>query len=173
MAMRLTRRLALLLAVSVGINLFLGGMLAAQWLFHEPPRFAAPPPGGFRAGPFDRQAGRAAIDERYRDAVDEIWLRNGRTFIEKGRAVKRARHAVRDQLLAERFDPEAVQRAREALDQALIEASGFMVAHVIALAEALPPEQRQRYLEASMKRRKGLLRPDGPPPHPPQGPPPQ
>ena len=162
--MRLSRRLALVLAVSLGLNLFLGGMLASQWLFHGAP-FAAHPRGAHPPGPFDREAARNALDEDYRAVVDEIWERNRPSLRQSVRGLREGREAVRRELLADPFDPAALAQAHEALAQRMQTMRGVMEAHVIEIAQALPADQRRRYFEASMRRRPGLAAPFGDPPH--------
>ncbi len=168
MTTRPSRRLALVLAASLGLNLFLGGMMASQWLFHGPP-FSAHPRGAHSPGPFDRKAARAALDEEYRAVVDEIWERNRPSLRQGVRGLRQGREAVKRQLLADAFDPEALKRAHEDLAERMQSMRGVIEAHVLEIAEVLPADQRRLYFEASLRGRSGRLGAFGDPPdHPPR-----
>jgi uncharacterized membrane protein len=140
----LRRRLGLALLVSLGLNLFLGGMVASNWL-----RQAPPPPGP--RGHFDRMAARHAVSPAYRDLVERIWRRNAGELRLRMGAVHEARQTVRRGLVAEPFDRQALARAHAALSARLMDARAAMEANIAEIAAALPPEERQRYFAASLR----------------------
>lgn len=169
MTVRPSRRFALFLAASLGINLFLGGMLASQWLFQRGSPFAAHMLGPPKSGAFDRAAARAALDQEYRAVVDAIWQRNRPALHGYRRQMMEARDAIREKLLTEDFDPEAVLRVQAVLSAKMQEATATVAAHIVEIAQALPPEQRRRYFEAGLRHRLGPAGPfDDPPDHPPR-----
>ncbi len=164
MTMRLSRRLAVVLAVSLALNLFLGGMITAHWLLRGPP----PHERGGRF--FDRHAALQAIGEEHRALVESIWARNEPELRERMHAVRAARREVRRQLMSDPLDREALALAHESLAARAQEAHARMRANIAEIATALPAEARRRYFEASFRRRRhGGDGPFGPPPEGPPG----
>lgn len=158
------RRLAIALVASLALNLFLGGMMTASWLFRE-----EPPPGFPRPGLFDRQAALSAIGEEHRPAIEAIWAKNGPELRRRVRALREARDAIRRQLTADSFDPAALAEAHALLEERGRAAHAAMQANIAEVAAALPDEERQRYFEATRRRpfkgpKGGFF---GPPPEPP------
>lgn len=161
MTMRLSRRLAVVLAASLALNLFLGGMLTAHWLFRGPP----PHERGGRF--FDRQAALEAIDAEHRAGVQAILARNEPELRARMRAVREARREVRRQLMGDPIDHEALAQAHAELAARGQEAHARMQANVAEIAAALPAAERRRFFEASFKRRRHERPgPFGPPPAP-------
>lgn len=146
-----SRKLALALALSVALNMFLLGVLVARiGLMHRPP--AGPHPVLFHA------------DEAFRGdepRVKRILMAHKEGVTTHWRAARDARRKVRAALEAEPFDRarlerelaglrEETQRSQEALHRAFLD-----------LATEATPEQRRRLGRSLVFSRRG--RPEGPP----------
>lgn len=150
----ITRRIAIALAASIGLNLFLGGMIASAWIAkrtHEPrdARIAGV------AGPFDLRRGVAELDPSSRDIVREVRRRHGESLRQAGRQMREDRRAVRQALMAEEIDRAELDAAlagmRRSMDAAQVEMHGALA----DIAMALGPEERRRFLRAALNRRHG------------------
>lgn len=144
MSTRWSRRLAAVLLVSLGLNLFLGGVLVSRWVVEPPPTHDE---RAFR--PFDRRAGLEVLTPAERETVAAIWRDNRREIRRAARGVGDARRALRAALIAEPFDPAAVDAAQRDLAARVERVRAVMTGHLIEIAAALPPEQRRRYFEAT------------------------
>ena len=134
--MRLTRRLSVLLMISVGINLFLAGMLVTQWLTATPMDMG---------GPFNRPAAEAALGAEHREVVQRIWSDNHAGMLDKLRQARRIRQQIKQQLDAESFDKAALERSFASLRDIMVPVGSDIFATIVEIAEALPVEERRRY----------------------------
>lgn len=134
--MRMTRRLSVLLMISVGINLFLAGMLVTQWLTAAPMDMA---------GPFNRHAAEAALSKEHRAVAQRIWAENHSAMLDKLRKARRVRQDIKRQLDAETFDKPALEQSFATLRDIMVPVGTDIFATVVEIAEALPLEERRRY----------------------------
>lgn len=151
---RVTRRLAIGLAVSVGFNLFLGGMIASAWIAkrtYEPHRASI---AGL-AGPFDLRRGVAELDPSSRDIVRQISARHRETLHQAGREMREARRAVREALTADEIDRAELDAALAGMRRSMDAAQVEMHSALADIAMALGPDERQHFLRAALSRRHG------------------
>jgi uncharacterized membrane protein len=137
-----SKKLGWALAVSIGINLFVVGVLAARWLHPWAPGVhgdhGAPHRGGhllFRAGEAfggDREKVQATL-EAHRKELRAQW-RNTRT----------ARRRVHEALEAEPFDPEALEGALKELRRQTELSQEILHRALAGLAREATPEERRR-----------------------------
>jgi Spy/CpxP family protein refolding chaperone len=134
------KRLAIALAISVMLNLFLLGFMSAR-LLHGP--FAH----GELHGPFfgprgllSRGAPPGAAGERVRGMME----RRREAMRSQRAALRDAQHAVRDALSKEPFDATALERALEQLKRATADSQSLMHSALLEIAPSLTAEQRQQ-----------------------------
>lgn len=146
---RLSKRgLGIALIVSLGLNLFLAGMMVTGALFHKR--------GSGMAGydrPFPHWSARRALDGESRSKVDTIWREarpNLRTHI---REVRKARRNIRRQLRADTLDRSALDKAFAALRTSTNSAHNAMHTLIGRIAETLNAEERRRYFRRRHWRR--------------------
>jgi uncharacterized membrane protein len=152
----MTKRLAIMLAVSVGINLMLGGVLLGSRLQRWTHRHAGPA-ASFAPGPRhdvrrDGHDGRGALRHRIRDQHPELKERREKTFA--------ARNAVRAALEKEPFDKAELERSLETLRQET--GRGQEAAHralVQSAESAGAAERRELASEFTFQRRGGRRKP--------------
>ncbi|UCH73812.1 MAG: periplasmic heavy metal sensor [Rhodospirillales bacterium] len=154
-----SRRLAIALAVSVGLNLFLAGMIASAWIAKR--HYADRPdrPAAALAGGFDFRRGLAALGDEARPIAREIRRDFAPRLRESGREVRAARQDVGALLLREDLDPAALQDAFGELRQATDNAQATMHEALIETMTRLDTDQRRAFLEAAMRGRPGERRP--------------
>ena len=157
--MRLSRRLSILLLISLGGNLFLSGMLFTQWLAATPPDMT---------GPFNRHAAVAALSEEQRQVVERIWQRHEAKAGERLKAAREVRRRIRRQLEADPFDRAALEQSFVELREAMVPLGIQLFGTIVEIADSLPLAERKRFFEAGFA---GSARPDpldrlGPPSRP-------
>ena len=179
MTMPSTRKLAIALAVSVGLNMFLGGAIASAWLVKRHYGDLRPPAQAGMAGDFDFRGGLAALDKDARPIARRIRQEYGPRLRDAGKAMHDARREVGRMIRADTIDPAELEAALAELRKRSDEAQAAMHGVLMEAIRGLTPEQRRKFLEAAMQRgprgdrRPPLGGPDGPPPGmPPGGPPP-
>jgi uncharacterized membrane protein len=143
--MRISRRLAVILAVSVGLNLFLGGVMTAHWLFNGD---RSPRERSF----FQREAARADLSAPHRKTVDAIWDRHRPAMRGHIRALRESRREVRRLLKAETLDPDALAAARRTYDRNRQQVRAVVRQAVDEISAALPDAERRKYFETGFKR---------------------
>ncbi len=160
-----TRKLAIALAVSVGLNLFLGGMIASAWIAkrHYADRADRPPVAGL-AGNFNFRGGFEAAGREVRPLAREIRREYGPRLRESGRDMRAARRAVGEILQRDDLDPAALQAAFLELRLASDAAQAAMHEVMIETMTRLTPDQRRAFLEGAIRSRP--RRGDRPPPPP-------
>ncbi len=150
---RTTRRIAIALAVSVGFNLFLGGMITSAWITAR-----AYEPRGDRnaglAGPLNLRRGIAELETGSRAIVQQVRARHGDALREAGRDMRQARNAVRQALMAEEIDRAELDRALAELRRTMDAAQIEMHAALTGIATALGPDERRRFLQAALSPRR-------------------
>ena len=138
----------ILLIGSLGLNVFLGGLLAGHWVagLSEPRAMAFGQPRGPGAPPgrmiTDRMAAALPADDRPR--FEAIMAKHRPAVTEAAARFHEARDKVRDVLAKEPFDPAALDRA---FAEQRERNTALQVAIQTSIAEAasnLPPEARQR-----------------------------
>ena len=146
------RRLAIALAVSIGLNLFLSGMIASAWMTkrHYADRPDRPPAAAL-AGRFDFRGGFEAAGPEARPLAREIRRDHGPRLRESGREVRDARRSVGDLLQADELDPAALEAAFRDLRQATDAAQAAMHAVMIETMTRLTPEQRRAFLAGATR----------------------
>lgn len=144
-----SRRLATVLALSLALNFFLGGMYFSGWLSQ---RQAAETPA---AGAFKMRRGRAALDEAAKPTFDAVWARHEDDIRPRVKAMREARREVRRLLQAEDFDAAALAAANAVLREKSEDAQSAVHAAMGEIAAALTPEQRLAFSEAVLRGKKG------------------
>lgn len=140
-----TRKLGWLLAASVGINLFLVGVLAARWIH---PGTGGAPPGPPRLGPPERaghqlfHAGEAFGGDRER--VQEILGEHRKELRAQWRKTRAARRNVHSALEAEPFDADALEARLAELRQQTELSQRILHRALVSLAREAKPEERRR-----------------------------
>ena len=137
--MRLSRRLSILLLISLGGNLFLSGMLFTQWLAATPPDMT---------GPFNRHAAVAALSEEQRQVVERIWQRHEAKAGERVKAAREVRRRIRRQLEADPFDRAALEQSFVELREAMVPLGIQLFGTIVEIADSLPLAERKRFFEA-------------------------
>jgi Spy/CpxP family protein refolding chaperone len=174
---RVTRRLAIALAVSVGLNLFIGGMVTSAWLSKKPRSGQRPPEIGAVMRPLDLRKGIAALGDAERPAIVKVRERFGPALRQQGREMREAQRDVGRLLKTDNLDPAELAAALARLRRNSDAAQETMHAMMVGIVGELTPEQRRRFFEAAIRkprdarrdRRDGPLerrreRRDGPPP---------
>jgi len=146
------RKLAVALAVSIGLNLFLAGMIASAWLTkrHYAERFDRP--AAALAGGFDLRRGLEAAGPDARPMAREIRREYGPRLRESGHDMHEARAAVAEVLRADELDPAALAAALRELRQASDKAQAVMHEVLVETMTRLDAEQRRAFLEAATRR---------------------
>ena len=134
------KRLAVALALSVGLNLFLGSFIAAHVLRRGPWHGH-----GEAYGPFFGPRG-MMHDTRGAgaDAMRGVMSQHGEAFRAARERLRQAQQGVRAALAAEPYDPQALERALGDLRASTADSQKLMHAALVDLARSLPPEQRRR-----------------------------
>ena len=163
------RKLAIALLVSVGLNLFLGGMIASAWIAkrHYDERPGRPPVAGL-AGDFNFRSGIEALGREARPMAREIRREYSPRFREAGGAMHEARREVGRILRGDDLDPAALEAALGELRRRSDAAQAVMHEVLVKTVSSLTSEQRRKFLEAATQSR----RPRGDRPLPPPGGPP-
>ncbi len=173
MTMPSTRKLAIVLAVSIGLNLFLGGAIASAWLVKRQYGGLRPPPQVGMAGDFDFRGGLAALGSEARPLAREIRREYGPRLREAGKAMQDARREVGRMLRADQIDPVALDVALADIRKRSDDAQAVMHQVLMEAITKLTPDQRRKFIEAAMRRGPGGDRrspPGGPSPEgPPEG----
>lgn len=179
MTMLPTRKLAIALAISVGLNLFLGGAIASAWLVKRQYGELRRPSQAGMVGDFDFRGGLAALGGEAQPLAREIRREHAPRLREAGKAMQEARREVGRMLRADEIDPAELGKALADLRKRSDEAQAAMHEVLLESITRLTPDQRRLFLEAAMQRGpRGDRRPlpggpDGPPPGlPPGGTPP-
>ncbi|MSO75114.1 MAG: periplasmic heavy metal sensor [Alphaproteobacteria bacterium] len=134
--------LGLVLLVSLGANVLLGGLLIGGWAC-EGPRHSG--------GGFDRQAAREALPPESRKLADDIWSEHEAKIRCAFKAVREARQDIQRVLAADEFDRAALETAQAALTTRWDGVRTAMAASLSELALALSPDERKRYFTAGAK----------------------
>jgi len=146
---RLSQRgLGIALIVSLGINLFLAGMIVTAAVYHKGGRGWA---GTDRLYP--HRSARRALEGESRGKVDTIWREARPDLRMRIREVRRARRDIRRQLRAETLDRSALDKAFAELRASSAGAHGAMHAVIGRIAESLSAEERRSYFRRQHWRR--------------------
>lgn len=146
------RKLAVALAISIGLNLFLGGMIASAWVVKRHFREHHPPVAGL-AGGFDFRGGIEALGGDARPLAREIREAYRSRLRASGRAMFESRRAVGDLLRADEIDPAKLRAALAELRARSSEAEAVMHEALVDTMLRLTPDQRRRFLDAAMRGR--------------------
>ncbi len=153
---RLSKKgLGITLIVSLGINLFLAGMIVTAAIYHKDGRGWAGPDR-----PFPHRSARRALDGKSRDKVDEIWREARPNLRTRMHEIRRARREIRRQLRADTLDRAALDRAFAALRASTDGAHIAMHALIGRIAETLNAEERRSYFRRRHWRRHRRFRRD-------------
>lgn len=146
---RLSKRgLGITLIVSLGVNLFLAGMIVTGVLYHKR--------GSGVAGhdrPFPHWSARRALEGESRRKVDVIWREARPSLRMHIREVRKARRDIRRQLRADALDRSALDKAFAALRASHAGAHNAMHALIGRIAETLNVEERRQYFRRRHWRR--------------------
>jgi hypothetical protein len=141
---RSTKILAIALAVSVLLNVFILGFWAARLVRRSGQRPAA-------------DSFYSAID--HVPAIGDTWKRHGVLLRQRREAVDNARTAVRDALVAEPFRPEVLETALAKLRAETAETQAVFHTALVQIVRELGPEARQRLAESRWLERLDRHRP--------------
>jgi uncharacterized membrane protein len=147
---RLSKRgLGIALIVSLGINLFLAGMIVTATIYQKGGRSWG---GGYdRALP--HWSARRSLEGDSRKRVDAIWREARPDLRMRLRDVRRARREIRRQLRADTLDRSALDRAFAAFRTSTNAAHNAMHALIGKIAETLNAEERRSYFRRRHWRR--------------------
>lgn len=163
-----TRKLAIALAISIGLNLFLGGAIASAWLVKRHYAGLRPPLQAGMAGDFNFRGGLAALGNEARPLAREIRREHGPRLREAGKEIREARQDIARLLRADTIDPAELSKALAVLRQRSDEAQAVMHEVLVKAMTSLTPDQRRKFLEAAIRRGPSL---EGGPPRPENQPP--
>ena len=158
-----------LLAGSLAVNLFGGGILIGGWIreWRHPPSAR----GAFHLGAPRLDILRMAerLPEPARDEARAILERRGEEIGAAFRALGQARREAHEALVAEPFEAARLGRAFDELRARSGEAHSQVHAALAELVERVGPETRRQLAEGMMRRRgrhgrRGRRHRDGPPP---------
>jgi uncharacterized membrane protein len=144
---RALRWLAIGLFVSIGVNLFLGGLVVGRWFAGEPPRIArfggefGNAPDRFTQTMLRRMSD--ALPSQHREQFDAVMRERRREADAHFEKINESRRRVREALGAERFDRAALEAASADLRLRQIELQKTLQDGIIAAAAQLPPEARR------------------------------
>ncbi|MBT7771912.1 MAG: periplasmic heavy metal sensor [Rhodospirillales bacterium] len=144
--MRTSRKLSIVLTISLALNLFLGGAFVSHWMSGDTGKR-----GGFR-GPLHHTAAREKLSSEHQGMVDNIWQQHRPMIRENIGAMRDARRVVRSTLIADPFDRTAMDNAYADLHQRLLEARSAMAKTIGDVAEKLPATERQAYFKEGFRR---------------------
>ncbi|MSO69241.1 MAG: periplasmic heavy metal sensor [Alphaproteobacteria bacterium] len=135
----------LVLLISLGLNILLGGMLIGGWASGEGHH-------GRGSWGFDREAARKAISPEAQKTVDDIRAAYDAKLREAFKAAREARQEIRRLLTADQIDGAALEAAQVAQAANRAAAQAMLAALQKELALALSPEERKSYFTAGAKR---------------------
>jgi uncharacterized membrane protein len=160
---KLTRRLAIALAVSAALNIFLAGFVAARLLLADRPCPTAGPrgEGPHSAGPRNAPGVRAA--EGATEPMRRLMHKRHDRFRPRQRALRDARQRVARALQAEPFDSASLETALAGLRQATAESQEAIHAMLVETAGSLTPQQRRNLSGSRLLRLPGSGPGSGPP----------
>jgi uncharacterized membrane protein len=135
---RLTRNLVLALVVSVVVNVFFVGLLAGRFMRSATRDVRAPEAFEIEAAP-----------------MRGVWRKRDAVLRPRSDAVDAARHAVRDALVAEPFNAEALEAALSGLRTQTDAAQVALHRALVDAARELSPEDRRRLADSRWFERRG------------------
>jgi uncharacterized membrane protein len=144
--MRISRKLSIILVISIALNLLLGGSIASHWLFRGDSVTA-----GFR-GPLHHTAAREKLSGGNQAKVDQIWHQRRAIHRENIHAMRDARRHVYDAIVADPFDRSTLDIAYADLHQRLLKARTGMARTLGDIAAELPAAERQAYFKEGFRR---------------------
>ena len=130
----LAKRLSIVLAISVAVNLLLGGIMLGRAFRHrhQPPFDVGEPPGMH------------AERDRRKGPLRDLFREHGDALREKRRSMGDARRTAREALEAEPFDRAALERALEGLRKETVASQEIMHRAIVEAAATGPPEERKK-----------------------------
>ena len=146
-----TRRLAIALAVSVAVNLFLVGFIAMR-AYRGGRHHERGHRHGHELGP--RAFGRDG-DPQADQAMRRVMQRREAALRAQGRKLRATRGAVSAAFRAEPFDPQALARELAELRAQTAESQRLMHEALVEVAPTLTPEQRARLARRALEREHG------------------
>lgn len=145
-----TRTLALLLFLSVALNLFVAGMVVGRWDRWDGPKGH----GGPRHGKSMSRVIEYALGDSLTPALRSRLEQHDGAMRENFEESRESRRAIRDVLIREPFDKEAYLEALDRMnavhDRMRAETHSFM----IEIMDQLTPEQRRKLVERLDRKRK-------------------
>lgn len=135
----------ILLIVSLGLNLFLGGLMAGRWFsgpHHRPPMAAERGPSGEPNRILQRMA--ASVPPEHRGAFEAAVATHRDRIVQFASQSREAREQVREVLRKEPFDRAALDRAFENVRVHNMALQSEIQNAIADGAAALPPDARQR-----------------------------
>jgi uncharacterized membrane protein len=134
-----------ILLVSLAVNLGLIGFLGGQWLTHGghggPPGISFNPHAAFKTLPTEDEA-----------LVREIWQRHRPEFSRNFRQMRQARREVKDLLMTEPLDRQAIDLRQAQISGYRQEIDAIVGRTLLETAETLPPHRRRAFFEAGFAR---------------------
>ncbi|MGQ0663553.1 MAG: periplasmic heavy metal sensor [Pseudomonadota bacterium] len=143
---RMGKWLAIALFVSLGVNLFLVGLMAGRYLGPSAPPFASgPSPAGDRPWFIHRMA--ENLPPEHRQVFEDAMAERRRDMGAANAAMREARRRVRDALVAEPFDRAALEAALADLRNRALDSQKAVHDAIAGAAQRLPPEARRPLVE--------------------------
>lgn len=145
------RFFAIVLVISLGINLFLGGIVVGKYFGNiSEPRFSHPAPPPMRLKiPWMIES----LSEEGQAKVRPLMRKHRQQIKHKMHRSRQTRHQVHQLLTAPDFNADALSEALAKLSQQRVEAQKTMHAFLVKIASQLSEEDRQRLSEATQKRK--------------------
>jgi uncharacterized membrane protein len=144
-------KLTVLFLFSLGLNLFLAGMLTVGWLRRPCVEQARRPPGAaemlFRA--------RDAVGHERHPQLSALLSRRKPALIARRRAVRAARSEVRQALVSEPFDEERLGRGLAALRRETTKSQEVLHASLVDIARGMDDKQRRRLARLAISEKGG------------------
>ena len=137
----------IVLIVSLGLNLFLGGLMVGRWVSggpHRPPQFASNErgPTGEPSRFLRRMA--STLPPEHRSAFEAVIDRHRERVVRAAGEARDAREDVRQVLRKEPFDRAALDRAFETVRTRNVALQTEIQIAIGEAAAELPPQARQR-----------------------------
>lgn len=153
----MTRKLAIALCVSLALNLFLAGFLAARAAFGRRPHGPRDPRGPF-AAMMEGEPGEA-------DVVREVMRRHHDALRGERSRLRDARREVTEALAADPFERARLERALAETRAHTAASQRAMHDALVEIVDGLEPEQRGRFARRALRREwdqreRGRGRPD-------------
>lgn len=146
--------LALALIVSLGLNLVIGGFIAAQWAGHE----RGPISSSSRLR-FDHRAAITVLNDQERERLKEFWQERRQTLRPYFREYREERDKLKELFTASTLDIPAINETYSAMIAKQAQIETFLQAAMVEMAKALPAEKRAAFFDKGFSSERDKQRP--------------